>query len=393
MRAALSERRGRIRRVFTRGGNLVKSATIARMLEDHQGKTVLIIDQGFLKSRHGKPVHGVELFRLHLIRQLMDRGVDVTLAAHRSWRHALRDFYGDRLPDILITPLPGVTANGVFAAFAAVLRGRRSWDAVLVGNICRGLLPAAMIVHRLRLGKRRLAMAHRPPRRDRFGRATAAVPLDILAVSEHVAGPFREAGDPKRVQTCYGIPNPERFHPPVEKRADDRTCRFALLGRLPNAFKGTEKAVESFGLLPDAVRSRCELHLVGYISEPGPQPEGVITHGWTPSEQVPDILREMDVLLTLSSNETFSQVIVQGMLTGLPVIATSLPVFVEKLDTGAGVVADSPEDVAQAMERLALDADLRCSMGEEGRRVALQRYVWSTDWFLDEQLFARRDGG
>jgi len=368
----------------------------------HAGKSVLIIDQGFLKSRHGKPVHGVELFRLHLVRQLLERGVRVTFAVDPSWKPALREHLGEHQPDLLITPLVGVTPNAIFAVVAAWLRGHRKTDAVLLGNICRGLLPAAWLMKALRLGRRRLAMAHRPPRGSgRGARLTASVDMDILAVSEYVAAFYRAAGDPKRVRVYYGIPNADRFHPKSDEQRDESSnddvsspCRFILLGRLPNASKGADVALEAFESLPESVRARCELHLVAYIHEPPAHPAGVVAHQWTPSNRVPDQLREMDVMLALSSDETFSQAIVQGMLTGLPIVATSLPVYVEKMDTGAGIVADEPQAIAEAMERLLQDADLRRAMGAEGRRVALERYVWDTDRFLDEHLFrdAARSG-
>jgi len=95
----------------------------------------------------------------------------------------------------------------------------------------------------------------------------------------------------------------------------------------------------------------------------------------------------MDIMLCLSRNETFSQAIVQGMLTGLPIIATPLPVYVEKLDTGAGVVCQDEDAIVRAMVELANDADRRRAMGEAGRRTALNRYVWSTDEFIRRHLF------
>jgi glycosyltransferase involved in cell wall biosynthesis len=106
-----------------------------------------------------------------------------------------------------------------------------------------------------------------------------------------------------------------------------------------------------------------------------------------PVDRVGELLREMDVMLALSTRETFSQAIVQGMLAGLPVIASPLPVYEEKLDTGAGVVARTTAEVADAMASLARDPQRRRAMGAAGRETALQRYVWDTDVFIRRHLF------
>ena len=65
--------------------------------------------------------------------------------------------------------------------------------------------------------------------------------------------------------------------------------------------------------------------------------------------------------------ETFSQTTVQGMLTGLPVVHTSIPPFMEKFDDGGGLRADTPAEMADALVRLADDAELRARLGREAR--------------------------
>ena len=70
----------------------------------------------------------------------------------------------------------------------------------------------------------------------------------------------------------------------------------------------------------------------------------------------------------------------------LGISATGLPVYVEKLDTGGGIVAGTTEEIRNAMVRLAGDAALRREMGEKGRATALERYVWDTEGFVREHL-------
>jgi glycosyltransferase involved in cell wall biosynthesis len=141
-------------------------------------------------------------------------------------------------------------------------------------------------------------------------------------------------------------------------------------------------------MLPDDVRSRCHLHLASFIEPTTIGQLGVIAHSWM--EDVPAFLRTMDVMLALSTNETFSQAIVQGMLSGLPVIATGIPVYVEKLDGGEGIVTHTTEEIRDAMVALAGDPAKRHEMGAKGRETAMARYVWDTDRFLREHLLPRR---
>ncbi len=359
------------------------------------GRRVLILEQGFLKSRRGKPIHGVELFRLLLIEQMVARGVEVTVTAERSWRARLEERFASsggilgRGLRVVYTPdFGGALPNGLWAA-AATARGR--YDAVLFGDARRGLIPAMRIASRAHPRARRLLFAHRRPP-ERFLRATGGLGHDVVAVSAFVAERFR--GRVRgRVDVCYGLADAARWFPATEEaraaREGEGVVRFVLVGRLPNISKGWERAVEAFGTMPREVRGRCRLHLASFI-EPveitGPGSEGVVVHEWM--EDVPAFLRGMDVMLALSTNETFSQAIVQGMLSGLPVISTGLPVYVEKLDEGGGIVVRTTEEIRDAMVRLAQDPGLRHEMGRAGRATALARYVWDTDRFLRDFLFA-----
>jgi glycosyltransferase involved in cell wall biosynthesis len=240
------------------------------------------------------------------------------------------------------------------------------------------------LAHRLNIGKRYLVFSHRHQTK-KTAKDIATIGDPVLAVSEDVAKGYRDAGV-KELGIMYGLPNTEAFAPPRQPVKNDKT-RFILLGRLPNPAKGLDTALDAWSMLDADLRARCELHLVSFIEPTDLQVEGVVVHRWTPQWEIPELLRTMDVMLAVSNNETFSQAIVQGMLTGLPIIATPLPVYTEKMDTGGGIVCDSSEKVAKAMTDLAQDPDRRASMGSIGRQTALDRYVWETDVFIRRYLF------
>ena len=160
-------------------------------------------------------------------------------------------------------------------------------------------------------------------------------------------------------------------------------------------WKGADTAIAAMSLLPEAYRGRIELHIKAFRDKREfPDGSGIIAHPWSDAREVPDFLRGMDVMLAASRNresdgrlmETFSQTTVQGMLTGLPVVHTSIPPFMEKFDAGGGIRADTPAEMAAAFVRLADDSELRARLGREARATALSRYVWETDRFRRRYL-------
>ena len=150
-------------------------------------------------------------------------------------------------------------------------------------------------------------------------------------------------------------------------------------------------ALEAMGKLPADVAPRVRLHMMSYLDKPQCSDERVVFHAWRRPGEIPDMLRRMDALLVPSSaGETFSQAMVQGMLTALPVITSNLPVLTEKLDAGGGLVAANSDEMAAKMAELARDAGARRAMGERGREVALARYVWNTAEFVKRFMRGER---
>lgn len=357
--------------------------------------SILIIEQGFLKPRRGKPVHGVELFRLHLIRQLAEHDVAVTLVAEQSWERHFRE----RLAGAPVEFVYAARAGGVpLAGLAGTIRAARAhrasgpFDLALFGNARLGMVPAMFWASWFGVARRYLMFAHRNPG-PKFLDVVSSVDFDVLANSEWVARGYRGHVS-GRVTVRYGLPNADWFYPAAPKPATDpdRPINFVLLGKLPHPHKGMDAAIEAFRRLPPRLRERSRLHLAAFPKPPQFDDPNIIAHSWMPADAVPEFLRSMDVMLTLSTLETFSQAIVQGMLTELPIIASDIPVYVEKLDParggGGGFITTSTAQVTDAMVRLIEDPALRASLGATGRRVALDRYVWDTRWFMEQYFGA-----
>ncbi len=344
-------------------------------------------------------MRGVQLFDMLLTEQLLGLGVDLTIPVESTWDRRLRerlDLSGAR---VIRTPSLVKPLWNTLAAQGRVLK--RDYDAVIVGNPTRGLAPLLRTMRRKGKADRVTLLAHRTVR-EGFAGALGGPGVTVVCVNTEIAAQARGVLPDARVVTSYGIPNAERFTPReswdsqslipgVGPGVGDGVVRFGVLGKLDNPWKGADDAVAAFGAMPDEVRAGCELHLASYErAEHKPAAAaGVIAHDWMEASAAPALLRDLDALLVPStSHETFSQAIVQGMLTGLPIIARDMPVLAEKLDTGGGIVVDSVQAMTAAMARLAQDADLRASMGAIARATALERYVWDTGAFVRDYVLA-----
>jgi glycosyltransferase involved in cell wall biosynthesis len=108
-------------------------------------------------------------------------------------------------------------------------------------------------------------------------------------------------------------------------------------------------------------------------------------HGWLPQRQSLEQAALCDIALVLfqpgveNHRLALPHKLFDAMLCGLPVI---VPAFAEEVaavvtDAACGIALDtsSPEQVADAVARLA-DPELRARMGEAGRAAALTRFGW-----------------
>lgn len=351
-------------------------------------RTILFIDKVFLRRRGGEPPRGVEVLNLNLMRDLVRLGYRVTVPVEASWVEPVRAFCGESAPELSVTPDCGVDFLTIWLAGFRAPKG--SAATVLLGNVGKSLIPMMRWVRRRPWFRDAVLIAHREATPG-FVRMMVSMPGAVVAVNGQIAEPFRRAGHP-RVTVDYGVANAHLLYPADPPRRGD-PVRFLVLGMLDNAWKGADTAVAAFRELPAPIRARCELHLASFTEPPTFPDPGIVSYPWKPVDEIPDFLRSMDAMVVPSRDEhvmreTFSQAIVQGMLTGLPILASSLPILVEKLDAGGGMMFNDTRELSKQMEQLIVDNGLRTRLGAEGRATALDRYVWDSARFADRYLGA-----
>ncbi|MQL53273.1 glycosyltransferase [Desulfofundulus thermobenzoicus] len=120
------------------------------------------------------------------------------------------------------------------------------------------------------------------------------------------------------------------------------------------------------------------------ITGDGPQTEelkqkagpGVIFTGYRHGEELASIYASSDIFVFPSTTETFGNVVLEAMASGLPVVAAAAGGVKNLLVDGRNALACRPRnapDMAAAMLKLARYGELRAQMGRRAREYALGR--------------------
>ena len=197
-------------------------------------------------------------------------------------------------------------------------------------------------------------------------------------------------------QVCNGV-DTQIFHP-AKQRQMIADCPFGApehllvgtVGRL-QAVKNQVDLARAFVL---ALRQHPELttslRLV-LVGEGALLPElqeilrsaGVEALAWLPGERgdIAEVMRGLDMFVLPSLGEGIANTILEAMACGLAVVATDVggnPELVQHGVNGLLVPAADPQALAEAIVKLADDADLRRAMGQAGRQMAEQRFSLET---------------
>jgi glycosyltransferase involved in cell wall biosynthesis len=213
----------------------------------------------------------------------------------------------------------------------------------------------------------------------------------ILANSEAVRRDAveKERLDPEHVRVIYNGVDTGSFPPGPPDDAlyaelgVSRTL--PVVGMIANlhSYKGHEEMIEAAALLK---KSGVEFTLL-FVGREGNASERVadlvretgssrlVVAG--PRSDVPRLLRFMDVVVSASHEEGFSNSILEAMSAARPIVATAVGGTVEQITdgvTGLLVEPRSPEALSKAIGRLLENGELRKRLGSAARQTVLERF-------------------
>jgi glycosyltransferase involved in cell wall biosynthesis len=173
----------------------------------------------------------------------------------------------------------------------------------------------------------------------------------------------------------------------VDRFASAEPLGLRNIGRPRIGFVGRFEPVKGLDVLLDAVgrlTAPAELVLVGNGSlRPALLGHRAHVLSALPFEQVPSLLKALDVLVLPSvtilplHREQFGRVLAEAMAAGVPVVGSSSGAIPEVIgDAGLIVPERDPVALAQAIDAVLADADLRQRLIERGRQRATTSFAW-----------------
>lgn len=203
---------------------------------------------------------------------------------------------------------------------------------------------------------------------------------NIVAGSSYTRKSLIENGvsPDKVIVNPYGV-DVKLFHPLTHPRKRD-PLRFVFVGSI-SARKGVPLLIKAWQSLS---LKGCELWLVGPIS---PAERALIPHvpnlkikGKYPLAELPELLRQCDVMVFPSYCEGFGLVLLEALATGLPIItsdATAGPDLIESGVEGLLLPSGNFDALCDSIRYLAEDPTRVESMSQAARRCA-ERFSWDS---------------
>lgn len=118
--------------------------------------------------------------------------------------------------------------------------------------------------------------------------------------------------------------------------------------------------------------------------------EHIIFHGRKKNDELRDFMRNWDVCVIPSLEESFGVAAVEASACSLPVIATNvggLPEVVINNVSGLIISPESSEEIALKLEYLYLNPDISKKLGKAGREIVEKKYNWKDNVHTMYELY------
>lgn len=361
---------------------------------------------------HKKKMYGAQLSLVTLVSELMKRGVEPFVVVSEEWEmtEALRRIGAS----LCITPiweffrsLDGVYENVHGPAWMAeqerlseskvcryfadncvqVVHMNTRFAGLLGARVARQLkLPYIYHIREFLADDFGLAFRDEETARELVGGASSLIAIS-QAVEEHLTREYPGS----IVDLIYNGVDVEKYRYDAPTRLNGATVRIALVGRVVE-HKGQLEAIKAIELLPETLRKKVKLSIVGYRpDELTSYEQSLIDYVAERSlnqavkfipftSDVPSLLRGFDIGLMCSSKEAFGRVTVEYMLSRLLVIGSASGGTAEMItDAQDGFLyrAGDHVDLARQITRAVHDPALSNSMIEAAYTKAVSQFTAS----------------
>ena len=268
-----------------------------------------------------------------------------------------------------------------FFAFASCLAGRTDIVHFLDGEHSPLFLPRVLWLARF-FKTKTIVTFHQPPR---IGRELVRGDLlrwidHIVLVSPSQLPFFKEYVPEDRLHVILHGIDIEFFRPP-DSRRDTSVFRCITVGHWLRDWNILGQIASALPEVRFDVVTGADTGLGRF--------DNVHTHRGVPDEDLAELYRNADVLLLPLTDSTANNALLEGMASGLPVVATDLPALRAYLPEGGVLVPDnSVEGFIEALQLLRQDIPARRAMGRSARARA-EKLAWPRVVREYEALYAK----
>lgn len=217
-----------------------------------------------------------------------------------------------------------------------------------------------------------------------LNRACAVVANSVgLAELSKETDPFHVVVIPNGVDCQF-------FRPSQRDIPVTRCFNFLFVGRFSSEQKNLARLLEELATLNQSYPGQFLFNVVG----DGPERESlmrlavqlgleqiVVWHGWIDRKNLKELYQSSDCLVNASLVEGMSNVVLEAMASGLPVIASAVRGNTETVihgESGLLFDLDRPDDFQQMLRHVLEDRDAARALGIRAREIAQARFSWDS---------------